>query len=140
MTSCVIDASVLAKWFKPANEAHLAEADALYSGYYSGAISVSAPHLLFLEVLNSAARRWQWPSEQLIRLTTDLESLRFQVTEPRLTTVLKWATAGLTAYDACYVALAEELRTFVITDDSLVLRSAGTLARSLPQAAAELTA
>ena len=54
--------------------------------------------------------------------------------------IARWTRTGLTAYDACYVALAEELNTFVVTEDNRLLELAGSHARSLAQAISELNA
>ena len=138
MTLCVVDASVLIKWLKPEGEANLEDALALMAAFGQGTIVAAAPRLLLLEVLNSAARRWQWEAPRLLRLAGELAHLDFQFIEPDPRRVAPWMLAGLTAYDACYVALAEELDSFVVTADTLILRAAGSYARSLSEAAAEI--
>ena len=86
---------------------------------------------LFIEVLNVAGRRWQLRADALERLAASLTSLSFLVRQPPLGSIARWTARGLTAYDACYVALAEERRTVVITADERILSVAGALAHSL---------
>ena len=93
------------------------------------------PYLLFLELINVAARRWAWPPDRLIEMVTGLLAARFGMGQPPLERVAYWAGRGLTAYDACYVALAEERRTVVITADERILTVAGSWqshSRALP--------
>ena len=97
--------------------------------YEDGRLSVTVPALLFLEVLNVAGRQLRLPSELLSELATQLESLGFRTAEPPLTAVAAWAGRGLTAYDATYVALAEDLGVKLITADREIARIAGELAR-----------
>ena len=63
-------------------------------------------------------------AERLLRL-------RFTVLQPDLVGVARWTARGLTAYDACYVALAEERRTAVVTADRQMLSIGGSLAVAL---------
>src|SRR5438132_1095508 len=60
-----------------------------------------------------------------------LDGLLFEVAEPGLQAVASWVARGLTAYDAVYVALAEERGEPLVTDDSSVLAIAGDVARPL---------
>jgi len=136
----VLDASVLVKWFRPEGEQYVDEAVALQRLYESGALLVTVPPLLYLEMLNSASRRWHWDAARLNNLADVLVGFAFRSQQPAVRAVARWAIAGLTAYDACYVALAEELSTFVVTADDLMLRLGGDRARSLAGVAAEFGA
>jgi predicted nucleic acid-binding protein len=138
LTRWVLDASVLIKWFKPEREADVDAALTLARAYGAGTLMVAAPRLLLLEVLNPAARRWHWSVGQMSALASDLGSLRFQFLEPALPLVGHWVNRGLTAYDACYVALAEELDTFVVTADEQILQVAPAYARAISHAVGEL--
>lgn len=131
MRQVVLDASVVFKWFGDEDERDTAAARALEAQYRLGEIQVTVPYLLFLELLNIAARRRSWPVERLIVLAGGLLALRFGIGQPPLERVAYWAGHGLTAYDACYVALAEERRTVVITADDRILAMAGELAEPL---------
>jgi len=90
-----------------------------------------APSLLFLEILSVAGRSWGWPGGELLALAETLGQIEVEVAEPRLGLVAGWVGRGLTAYDAAYLALAEERGIQVITDDRAILESAGELARPL---------
>ena len=126
----VLDASVVVKWFKTAGEAHVEAAQRLRERYREGQFSVVVPGLLYLELLN-AARRWGWGAEELAALANGLTSLGFRVHEPALEGIVTWCARGLTAYDACYLAVAEERRTVVVTTDDLILSAGGTSAQPL---------
>lgn len=88
------------------------------------------PTLLFLEVLNVAARKWLWSEEELLDLMDTLREVPVIVRDPDLDGVAHWAGRGLTAYDASYVALAEELSTQLVTADRQILELAGDLAEA----------
>jgi predicted nucleic acid-binding protein len=124
----VLDTSVLVKWFKEDHEAHLESARALKEHYLRGELVISTPPLLFIELLNIAARRWGWDIERLDMLAERMSAYGFRVQQPSLRRIAYWAGQGLTAYDACYIALAEELRSVVITADDRILAVAGGLA------------
>jgi len=130
----VLDASVVFKWFSDDEERDSAAARAVEARYRLGELQVTVPHLLFLELINIAARRRAWSSERLIEMAAGLLGSRFGIGQPPLERVAYWAGRGLTAYDACYVALAEERRTVVITADERILTVAGQLAEPLAEA------
>lgn len=128
MTDAVVDASVAVEWI--ASERSSRRARALLARHRSGELRLYAPPLLFLEVLNTAARRWTWPEAALATLADELGRWRLNVLEPELSDVAAWAARGLTAYDACYVALAERLGCELATFDADVLAVAAGLARA----------
>ena len=57
-----------------------------------------------------------------------MPALGFEMLEPDLARIARWAGAGLTAYDATYVALAEEAGVQLVTDDAGILDVAPDLA------------
>ena len=131
MIEIVLDASVLVKWLRVDDEQDRPAALHLQARFRTGELAVTVPPLLFIEVLNVAGRRWQLRADALERLAASLTSLSFLVRQPPLGSIARWTARGLTAYDACYVALAEERRTVVITADERILSVAGALAHSL---------
>jgi predicted nucleic acid-binding protein len=131
VTDVVVDASVLVKWFHTEGEEHLEQARALRAQFEAGELRVLAPPLLWLEILNVAARRWSWTEAKLERLAESLLSLGFEATEPDLTATARWAARGLTAYDAAYVAVAEQADAQLISDDEQIVRVAGELTTAL---------
>jgi predicted nucleic acid-binding protein len=131
LTESVLDASVVLKWFRTERERHREEALALRRSFEAGELTVFAPPLLWLEIVNVAARRWGWSARQLNDLAAQLPALGFVVLEPVLAGVSRWAASGLSAYDATYVAVAEETGVPLITDDAGILEIAVDLATPL---------
>jgi predicted nucleic acid-binding protein len=109
----------------------ISEAGELRAAYRAGRMVVAVPSLLFLELLNVAGRRWGWDEPALAVLATSLEDLLFEVAEPRLASVATWVSRGLTAYDAAYVALAEERGIELVSDDGTILAVGADVARPL---------
>lgn len=131
MTEVVLDASVVLKWFRARGEANVSAARALRVDYEAGTLTVLAPSLLRLELINVAARRWQLAERRLLELAQAVGDLGFQLVEPPLESVARWSARGLTAYDAAYVAVAEATGAPLVTDDELILSVASGLARPL---------
>src|SRR5580765_7060911 len=128
MKERVLDASVVLKWFVVPSEPGAHEASRLRAEYVSGELTPLAPPLLYLEILNVAARRWGWSVEELADLAAGLDDLSFVMIEPPLASVAAWVSRGLTAYDAAYLAVAEASGAPMITDDATIIRAAPRLA------------
>lgn len=131
MTDLVLDASVLLKWFVGEAEHGRDEALSLRADYEAGGLAVAVPSFIFLELLNVAGRRWGWDEESLAELAGALDDLGLDVREPELHSVAAWVSRGLTAYDAAYVALAEQIGVELVSDDTEVLALAQGVARPL---------
>lgn len=131
MNELVLDASVILKWFRASGERHAHAAALLRKQFERGELAVFAPPLLFLEVVNIAARRWKWDVSALAVLAAALTDLELRVREPDLKLVAQWTALGLTAYDAAYVALAEEEGLRLVTDDELICATAANIAVAL---------
>ena len=131
MKELVLDASVVLKWFRAEGERHSEAAKELRERFEGGELRVAAPPLLLLEILNVAARRWGWSKKELDVLATSLLDLGFEQIEPELDRVAEWAGQGLTAYDAAYVAVAEEAGLTLVTDDAAICSIAGSIAEPL---------
>lgn len=102
---------------------------AIRTAFEAGRIGVAVPRLLFLELLNVAGRQWHWNEERLSYLVDQLEAARFDVAEPALERVALWTARGLSAYDATYVALAEERTIPLVTYDRQILAIARGIAQ-----------
>ncbi|HXF72959.1 MAG TPA: type II toxin-antitoxin system VapC family toxin [Actinomycetota bacterium] len=131
MTEVVLDASVVLKWFAPTDEAGEAEARVLREQYLAGQLEIIVPSLLYLELLNVTGRRWGWDERALLDLATNLEALGFEPVEPGIHRVAAWVARGLAAYDASYVAVAEERGVPLVSDNGAILELAGEVARPL---------
>jgi len=130
VSEAVLDASVVLKWFA-VEQRGSSEAGKLRSDYEAGRLSVVVPALLFLELLNVAGRRWGWDEDALLELAEALGGLSFETAEPELQLVASWVARGLTAYDAAYVALAEERGLAFVTDDETIIGLAPDISRPL---------
>lgn len=131
MTDVVLDTSVVLKWFHAQGEPNVAQARALRAHFEAGSLRVLAPPLLWLEVVNVAARRWGWTEARLAKLAASLPKLGFEMVVADLSAVARWAAAGLTAYDAVYVAIAEQTGAKLVTDDDQIVRLAPQIASKL---------
>ena len=60
-----------------------------------------------------------------------LPNLGLQIVEPELAVLANWVANGLTAYDAAYVAVAEQTGALLITDDRGILSVAADLTAPL---------
>jgi len=129
MTEVVVDASIAIRWLERPGSPSSAPAQALLEEYEAGRLGVIVPSLLFIEVLNVAGRRWRWAEQALVELTMRLAGMLNDVIDPDLGRVAVWTARGLSAYDATYVALAEERAIPLITDDRQILAVAPGIAR-----------
>ena len=127
MTDAVLDASVVGRWFWRTEDAG---SSALRGEFEAGRLSVTVPPLLFLELLNVAGRQLRWDTATLEEFANGLDRTRFDVIDPELNAVARWVGRGLTAYDASYIALAEQLGISLITLDRAILDAAPQLARA----------
>jgi predicted nucleic acid-binding protein len=131
MNEAVLDASIVVNWFRSQKQGDVGEARQLRAQYEAGELHVLAPPLLCLDLLNVAARRWGWTQDQLEQLAITIGKLGFELVEPDPAAVARWVAAGLTSYDAAYVALAEQARVELITDDDRLARAlTGALSRA----------
>ena len=127
----ILDSSVLAKWFRPEDAASTAAARQLRREYQRGLFSIVVPALLYLEILNIAARKWRWSSRRVSALAGRLATYGFTRDEPPLARIAFWAGKGLTAYDACYLALAEHRKALLVTADQEIQEIGGRWVRPL---------
>jgi predicted nucleic acid-binding protein len=131
MRECVLDASVILLWFAGSGDSDAGAARRLRAEFERGGLAIIAPPLLPLEILNVCGRRWSWDGEALQELAGALEDLALELVQPDLSFVARWVAGGLTAYDAAYVAVAEEASIPLITSDEQILRVAAPVAQPL---------
>jgi predicted nucleic acid-binding protein len=113
MNPCVLDASVVARWWLASPSDPLAApALAFFKALRRGALEVHAPELLLTEVANvfwKAARFGDWPPASAEEATLGLMEMPIRAHGTR--DLVPGAVSlslmhGFTVYDACYVALA----------------------------------
>ena len=114
----VLDASVLVKWFNA--EEGRDKALMIRDAQIRGRLAIAAPVLAVYEVCN-ALRFGRIPPEDIIIAYNLLRRLRVDLVEPGEEIMRGTISAafenGLTIYDAAYLALAENLRAPLVTDD-----------------------
>lgn len=128
MREVVLDASVIARWFGPTADPPSA---AWRSDFEAGRIDITVPALIFVELLNVAGRQWHWTEDRLLELVRRLEVSRFEIIDPHLDRVAFWTARRLTAYDATYVALAEERGVPLVTNDRQIVAVAEGIAQAV---------
>lgn len=118
----VIDTSALIRLFVPDGPLH-PEVETAFNRAASGADLVLAPHLLLAEAANvllRKRRRDELSAQELRELLQAVESLPIRLCEhgPLLFPACALAEAhGLSAYDALYLAVAEQHSARLITND-----------------------
>lgn len=128
----VIDTSALIRLFVPDGPIH-PETESAFNRAASGADLVLAPHLLLVEVANvllRKRRREELSVQELRELLQTITSLPIRFCEhgPLLFPACALAgTHGLSAYDALYLALAEQHGARLITSDEALDKVARTL-------------
>lgn len=124
---CVVDASVGIKLFlvEPGSE----KADALFEQLAAPSpATLYVPDLFYIECTNilwKYSRNFGYPPDQARQDIVDLQALRLQTisTADLIGPALQLAlTLNLTAYDACYAALAETLNVPLVTADVSMAR------------------
>jgi predicted nucleic acid-binding protein len=95
-----------------------------------------APRLLFYELANVFSRligQGALPLEAgMVGLESGLRLVRLLDRDPAPARLLEIASKlGLSAYDACYLAAAEMVRTPLVSEDARLLRAAPGVVRSL---------
>ena len=120
----IIDASVAVKWF--VEEQGSDKAMILRDEHISGKITLVAPELIFLEVLN-ALRYKKIDAETLTKINTALwdtqmhiEKLNQNLLEKSAETALKY---NLSLYDAIYLVLANSFGTLLVTADTALAKT-----------------
>jgi predicted nucleic acid-binding protein len=128
---CVVDASVAVKLWLP--EPLAAETRALFALSSDPASVFHVPDLFFAECANilwKQVQRGNATTNQVLAHSSDMQALPLQrtATFDLVADALSMALAhAISAYDACYVALAVRLQVPLFTaDEKLARRFAGT--------------
>lgn len=130
----VVDTSVALKWLKPQGEQNAEAAAALLEQHQAGSVALHAPTHLLLEVM-SALWSHHATAAQITRAVRLLRQLHIVFVEPDLDLLGKAAELAVeyrvTAYDALFAALAEDLGCELVTDDRKLANSGACKVRQL---------
>lgn len=131
-SACVLDASVVARFWFDEQDIELARAAAVFlQARAEGRIDIHAPDLMLCEVGNvlwKMVRFEGWPPVAARRAAKQLLGLGFRLHPAGrdLETALAVSLDhGVTVYDALYVALARRLGVPLFTADQRLVRSIG---------------
>jgi len=130
--ACVLDASVVVKWWFSEDDVFLADAARTFlKAYCEGDLDIHAPDLLYAEVGNvlwKATRLRNWPPMAARQAVRDLVALGLSAhpMSGLLPAAFELAsTYGITVYDASYVFLARRLEIPCYTADRRLIRAVG---------------
>ena len=129
---CVLDASVVARFWFDQNDVDLADAAAGFlRARAEGRVELHAPDLMLCEVGNvlwKMSRIHGWPAVAARRAASQLPGLGFELhpSDRDLPSAVDIALDhGITVYDALYVSLARRLGAPLYTTDRKLVRSLG---------------
>jgi predicted nucleic acid-binding protein len=115
----IVDASVILSAFFP--DESQAQAQAIVRDHVAGRIELRAPDLLTYELANvvwQAERRGRISTDQANEITQAMEGLKIEILSLDWAEMLPLARRfGRSAYEAAYLALAENLGEPLITGD-----------------------
>ena len=138
--SCVVDASVVARWFiGDLDDSDAAAARVVLDGYKKGDLQLHAPELMPIEVANAIwkeVRFAEWSASRAREALTAFLEVQVAL-HPHRTLVLEGfelaVTHGLSAYDTSYAALAKKLDAPLWTLDRKLARAlAGAIDVRIP--------
>jgi predicted nucleic acid-binding protein len=124
----VIDASVVLKWYL-SDEEHGDKALDILEGHASDRLSLHAPALLEFEVANGLAiakRRARVGDDDALKAMDGFSNLGIELypLSPLFAKVLVYCDRyNISVYDAAYIALADDLKTNVVTADKRLINS-----------------
>jgi len=120
MDRYVVDASVILKWvLGDEREPDQDKASALLHAWVEGRAGLLAPALWEYEVGNFLGRLFPGQAFEKMALLLDLRFPGIPLTESMHRLCFGWmAKNGVTFYDACYLALAEETESILVTADA----------------------
>lgn len=128
MSLLIIDASVALKWFLP-DENYSRNALQLLDKYIENEITFAAPSLLEYEVVNGlivAQRKGRIPKEAILTAIDGFINLGIglqNISHLFEKVIHLCITCNISAYDASYLAIAQEKRAPLITADERLFNS-----------------
>ncbi|OHB74943.1 MAG: hypothetical protein A2Z34_01445 [Planctomycetes bacterium RBG_16_59_8] len=120
----VLDASVVLKWFLDEEDSGVALG--YLDDYCSGRESIAVPSLLPIEVANALVCNPKIPQEEIEGALQRLGELRLAVCELGIEELQRSVALArrhkITAYDACYLIVAEKLKCDMVTADRKLIQ------------------
>lgn len=123
MTACVLDTSVVVKWFSADGEDDLASALRLRDEILAGKLAVTVPDLLLYELANALRYNPNLTAADVKAAVASVVDMGFAVRgldspDSHLGRAVEIAFEGnVTVYDACFLALAELEGASLVTAD-----------------------
>jgi predicted nucleic acid-binding protein len=132
MTALVIDTSVIIKWYALPREPAFEQAKRVLLAHSQGSCQLHVPLLAVYEVGNVLLQfRGRLSLQDALGRLADLFALELSLHSLTLTSTLTAFelahTFAITFYDACFVALAQELGASFITADERLARQLASL-------------
>lgn len=121
MSNIVVDTSVIVKWLNQKDELYLKQADKLLSNAEVGTATLFAPQLAKYEVGNALLnKKLDLPLALDALGTASRLPINFVAETPELaseTYSIATENAGITYYDASFMALAKQEKATLVTDN-----------------------
>lgn len=121
MLRYVCDTSVILKWFNQENEAHVAQAEALFNDWRRGRVYLASCDLAVYELANALHKGKGLSAGEVKEALGTLFGLPLDLQPPDRGLAEKTAELAeeydLTSYDACFLALAKIEGCQLITDN-----------------------
>jgi predicted nucleic acid-binding protein len=122
MTPCVVDSSIVFKWYRqPGDEEYVPQAVSILEHHLHGDLEVHVPDLLFYELGNILLFKEKFASKDALSILKETFELALQIHPidlPLAEEAFQYAQGhGISFYDASFVALSHLLETSFITAD-----------------------
>ncbi|PIZ66802.1 hypothetical protein CO051_03965 [Candidatus Roizmanbacteria bacterium CG_4_9_14_0_2_um_filter_39_13] len=123
MTTVVLDASIIIKWFQKEREEQLEEAEILWKKQLNQDIQINVPSILFYELYNHLSRNPKTDIGSVMGLIRQTDLIEIELDAELISiTVGLVRKYHISFYDATYIALAESLECDLITADKKLVR------------------
>ncbi len=125
----ILDASVVAKWFK--EESGSEDALKVREGFYNGVHEIIVPDLLLYELSNALRYDKKFSREEIEKAVKSILEMDLTITIPSQELITKSVEAALdyeiTVYDAIYIVLSLQMNGIFVTADEKLYRKISKL-------------